>query len=399
MSRGELWNVLPYSGVWGKYPVCGLQNEFKIPTVKKTILTGVPFAGDNTGENPDLKLITFDADTSDGPIIETGIFNTFIDELLDYEISWKVEPLEPGIKSVLIGFYSPNYLNRNLGPDAMLFIIGADGPAFFEANRCNNFSGRFEATQFLKMYVVVDANVRVLMKVTFKVPKCLVIPCFDKLFKRHKYCSKKCGLIATEQLIDFDNQTTLLRPVDKYIELSQEMIAFLFKKAVTITIFEPVSLNMPLLQTSRIVDYGSVQAHRTTGTANYTMDTKLAPGKNTSRWALTLYPDLAAKENHYRVHYDISISIDPNSGLANYPFLIEAGLCAQTKWNGFEETLLRSTTPQGATAHFVGVLEPKGYPSAVSVKVGFDNALSIVLGILGTPRVKFESIKIEYYSS
>lgn len=248
-TLSELWNILPYAGLWYVNGNCGLVSDFPTPPEKNTYMLGTPYSGDNSGKNPNLRLISFISSTAKGPILSTGPQTIFFNNFLIYTIKWKIEPIGTDINEVNIGFYSSNYLSRNLGTNVMIPMISRLGPTFYKSTS-NRRKGKFVITWFDDMYVVVDANVSVKLWVTFEVPETFTIPCFNKLFKAYKYCvNNDCNgkeLAATEQLVNQETLQTLLRPVNKYIKLSQEMIAYLSSKSVKVTMFNNDTTNVKL---------------------------------------------------------------------------------------------------------------------------------------------------------
>lgn len=105
---GELWNILPYAGLWGEGP-CGQVTNFLIPkvretylvgTLRETYLVGTPYAGNNTGVNQNLKLISFVASTPEEPIAVSGPQNIFLDNNLIHTVRWQIDPISDGIKNV-----------------------------------------------------------------------------------------------------------------------------------------------------------------------------------------------------------------------------------------------------------------------------------------------------------
>src|SRR5437868_14870774 len=102
ITLGELWNILPYVGLWTSVS-CGTITDFDTPVLKETRLSGIPFAGDNTGKNPNLRLITFVAGNLQGPISTLGTGNIqsmngpqiiFFNNLLIHRVKWLIEPLD-----------------------------------------------------------------------------------------------------------------------------------------------------------------------------------------------------------------------------------------------------------------------------------------------------------------
>jgi len=240
---GDLWNILPYVGLIDQSIECGVITDFKLPPTNTTYLTGSPFSGDNTGKNPNLRLITFWTDNLNGPITMTGPRSGFFSDELNYKISWEIHSRD-GVehKNVKIGFYTSSYINRSLGPDTMLLVLSTCGPALFSANKCNKYKGYFETSGLNSMFVIVDANVDVVMMVSSYSPGELYIPCFKNLFERYEYKSKCDGLMGTQMMIDIDSKQTLLEPAERYVKVAEVMIAYLIEKSVDISTFADIPL-------------------------------------------------------------------------------------------------------------------------------------------------------------
>jgi len=252
----ELWDVLAYAGTWNASPTVGTVETFEVPKSKQVFLLGIPLLDGNKGANPNLKLINFSPSTLDGPIMFTGLQSIFFNNYLDHTIKWEVEAIADCIENVKIGFYSSNYVSRDLGPNKCIPMLTNLGPAFFELTHLPA-KGVFETTIFNDIYVIVDANVSVKMWIESKRPKSFTDPDLTELFKLYKYVVRdSCGktqVVATEQLINKQTLQTLLRPTSKYIKISEWMIDYLSSKSVTITLFneeEPTTSNLLQLTTS-----------------------------------------------------------------------------------------------------------------------------------------------------
>ena len=402
MSKGELWNILPYVGLWDQSPRCGPLINLKTPEVNKVNLVGIPFTGDNTGANPDLRLISFYADTLDGPISTTGPRSTFFRDYLNYKISWKIErfaksddELADKSEGVQIGFYTQAYTLDNPGPNNMLLILEENGPALYKANECNRYRGCFITTDVNDLFVVVNANVVVKLKITSSLPNESEIPCFTELFKPYEYLSKCGKLMATQFLVNTETGQTLLRPVKKYIKTSKKIIYHLFATSVNIILFETPTINNNILskkaaaEFGRLVQlfpYGNVKEEEFTNSfprANFYLDTEdfpFIPGgaQSGGKWELTLLPNWG--ENIYKVHYKISIAyggptyISPSNSYRVDGF-IEVGSWNGIGWDGYEGGISPTFNFRVSSVQNLieGTLQPIKYPQSLGLKFAMTN--------------------------
>ena len=431
MSKGELWNILPYAGLWGATPECGPLKNIQTPKANKVNLAGIPFTGDNSGANPDLRLISFYADTLEGPIKTTGPRSTFFRDYLDYKISWKIEPFggcenEGDIK---IGFYTAAYTVNDPGPNNMLLILEENGPALYKANECNRYRGCFKTTGFSDLFVVVDANVVVKLKITSSVPDEIIIPCFTELFKPYEYLSECGKLIATQYLVDNETGQTLIEPAKKYINTSKRMIDYLFTTSVNIELFETPTTSSVVLAGKNL---GAPQLNRSvtlisttpvpyfsgyigrSDFGNYYLNTASFPplpnaenpaAYNGDNWGFTLVPKW--EELFYKVRYQLSITIPPASQtvpneerIVRYPGSVEIGRFSGTyNWDGFRAA--KQPFPvlpaSGTTTTLTGEIAPVEYPAFLGFKVLFDYGSQIRDGSIPLPQVQILSLIVDFY--
>lgn len=257
----ELWNLLPYAGLWYPVPSLPKVEDLKLPEETEVTLLGIPYEGTNTGQNPDLRLINFTYLSSlKGPVREAGVQTLFSHAYLNYKIKWRVEPLSKFKGPVKIGFYTSAYLAEGRSIRTCMLMLSNKGPAIFTASGSTR-KGCFEAEWLGDMYVVVDANVSVKLSIEVSKPKQIINPDLSKLFKPYKYIiNDEC--VATDQLVSLVSFQTLLRPQGKYIKISEEMINYLIDTGVNVTLFDSVSpsLNRLTTETDRIVyDIGNVE--------------------------------------------------------------------------------------------------------------------------------------------
>ena len=436
MSKGELWNILPYSGLWGPVAQCGIIKNLQMPPVNKVKLAGIPFSGDNSGVNPNLRLITFYADTLKGPVSTTGPRSTFFREYLNYKISWKIEGLdgenlEDKPAGVRIGFYTAPYTVNNPGPDNMLLMLEENGPALYKANECNQFRGSFKTSEVVDMFVVVDAEVVVKLKISASFSSKSDTPCFAELFKPYKYLSKCGTVMATQFLIDDRTDTSLLVPVKKYINTARRMLDYLFATSVNIMLFEtPVnsslSLNRKLLKqevgrlvvlipegSSQImfVQVGtpslnavpdeSIGVINSTSNgdvvANYLLRTDffepLSTGEhNSDNWGFALVPVWG--ETNFKIRFKILIIVEQSFNTDIFTGFLETGRYGSKGWNSSPGS--RQSLPgrfiSGSRTVVEGVLSPLEFPNVAGIRAGFEGRLLSVV-----PDIFMLHLAVEYF--
>lgn len=255
-KSGPLWSVLTSSGLWDGVGNCGLISNFKEPVKPTTYMIGTPFATDSsTSENKNLRLLSFTGDSLDGPVRIIGPQSIFFNNYLIHTIEWELEKIDSNAKEVSVAFYTSNYTSETLDTTRMLPMISTKGPTFYErvSLRCKK-KYSFTSSTFVDMYVVVDANILIKLWVSYKVPAPFFILCPSKLYEIEKYsvlCLGNLEIVATQQLVAQSTLTIMIRPVNKYIELSRRMIIYLLRRSVIISLFvedtlfqTPLSLNL-----------------------------------------------------------------------------------------------------------------------------------------------------------
>jgi len=234
-----IWKILPFAGVNG-FPLQGTgpAGEPITPAVPKSVLWGIPYAGTNTGANPDLRIMTLaPADTAlNGPVQEIafGVRAKLFNERLVHKIKWKISPVACTTQTVNIGFYGENYLNLPNGSNSSPLILTPKGPAFFTANRENGFCGSFTFTGASLFYVIVDANIFIELEVSYCVPgrHC---PIDYQLFVPVPIYNSDGELIATQEQVDTNPLLLVLRPAtQELVDASVQMVSYLEASAVTL---------------------------------------------------------------------------------------------------------------------------------------------------------------------
>ena len=233
---GELWDILPYAGLW-IYTGPKRITQASESAVRSVRLTGLPYNPNGSqiiGTGP--RIVNFLYSTLSGPIspLSTGIQSVFFSSALENTFTWTVKPVYDtfDLATFKIGFYAPNYLNGNLGYGQAIPMITDTVPAFYEGMS----SGQFTVTRFNTFYVVTNADVVVEIVITYRAARRHITSSFYSGIPSRKY-KVKGEVVATEVFIPINS--ILLRPTNKYLNLSKKMIGYLASKSVTINIVAP----------------------------------------------------------------------------------------------------------------------------------------------------------------
>lgn len=140
---------------------------------------------------------------------------------LEYRLEWKTSNV------CNIGFYTANYLiDSDLPLSRRTILLGQRGPCLFSGKK-----GGFFFTDVNEMYVIVDADVSVKLKVKSRVPCLLTFPKLllhiPILYKTQDEC-----VFATETLISKVTEDVVFLPTKKYAELTARMKQFIIDTSV-----------------------------------------------------------------------------------------------------------------------------------------------------------------------
>lgn len=233
-DKGILWNNLPYCGVYTESQYAGESfKDITMPTNHKVMLVGAPLPLINNGVNKNLRLIGFARDGGNGPIVVQSLGQLIsFSPWLDYKVNWNTS------KPCTIGFYTSNYL---LGLTSSLMkhrtlLISKHGPCIFSNASC----GKFYASEFNEIYVVVDADVTVTLNVATR-PLCRVIFPQLQLYKPVIYTTK-CGCeYASETKVSTIDQQVAFAPTLDYIDIMTIMRKYILDTSVILDFSQPIT--------------------------------------------------------------------------------------------------------------------------------------------------------------
>ena len=256
-----LWQIL--SGVGkSEYIQYGATMDFPEQPSATSKLLGTPFLTDPSSPAP-VKILAFDLKNIDGPI--TNIQNKFIintyNDAVKYKISYKINIPHRHNSNIKIGFYTSNTFRLNQ-ENKLTLITGSKGPSLFNANKCNNFSGSFICQFISYIYVAVDANVDVQLKIRTIIPEIVIIPniTFDRphisyiepllsLETKEGWLPEKCSTFPRVELnckkipvaITKVKPGLILstKPTHDFKKISKFINKYLNDTALTIILFEP----------------------------------------------------------------------------------------------------------------------------------------------------------------
>jgi hypothetical protein len=231
----ELWDLLT-NNVGESINMGGLDTTtFFLPKVSQSTLRSTKSL---TGPKSKVRLLVFEQiinytpspeDTEfRGPIGNQGYALNIFNNLLKYQVSWEILSSKPTI----IGFYSSG--DFQLGRTNQLYLIsGSRGPAIFQES-----SGSFVFGGDMNMYVVVNREVNVEVKIEVIVPKRFFSPELT-LGPYTKYFQLGQGdqVPIYRSFIRPDTYTIVTEPSCNFRNLYLLMLAYLEKTRLNLTLF------------------------------------------------------------------------------------------------------------------------------------------------------------------
>ena len=271
-KNAQLWSILSTCGFF-QYTGAGVISDIPSPLIPKSILTGISQLSDP--ESP-VRIINFKLDNTGGPIasIDNGFVMNTYNNLSGYKISYKVVsdngiPLKSNIK---IGFYTSDVFQFNVTNQVFL-ICGSKGPSLFTTNKCNSYKGSFFCNLINFIYVAVDADCNVIIKVKAIVPKKVIQPkiTYDKPIisyfntarnnshddcrcnKAGKYCLNNIPVAITKFACELPDAISLIlikKPLPGFRKISTIINKYMDEKSLSITLFDSPNIPINPLETS-----------------------------------------------------------------------------------------------------------------------------------------------------
>lgn len=388
----KLWNILPYAGLYEQNTL-QVTMDRSVPEVRETSLFGIPIIGGNTGSDHLLKLITFTGSTN-GPVrLLDGPKIVFFNNLLTHTIRWEAKPISKqidkyNVESFSIGFYTANYTTGGVNTNRLLPMISTQGPAFYEGAGA---IGTFEISHFNSFYVVVNANVSVNLYITYQAPLYTPEPYLSTPFSGQKlYVTDPCrkSLEVTKTLLQETPAIVLLRPADKYIDLSQEMIVYLTSASVEIDTFKPLLTRLPKTTYKDIkLEVSGVRQDKTFD-INYDINATGVVGASNNGKSLTYD---SGGNNSIDVLVILNVTTAPTVplGAVNTFFKVRAGTVTKEGWLDLQAGG-ELKAEAGRFSQLVFELSVSSVPDNFSIKVeqrgeggiAFDAPVSIVAGVI-----------------
>lgn len=246
----QLWSILSTVGTSFSRG-SGVSDTFPQPLKPVSKLIGTAVLTDPSSP---VKILGFTIDTLDGPIqsIQNGFVMTTYSNAVKFKISYKIRKLngKKPTSNVKIGFYTaPDFrFNRE---NRLFLITGSKGPSLFKSTKRNKHSGSFVGDFLNNIYVAVDKNVKVYIKVRAIIPEVVVIPLITKVTPYIEYIRVKQRIFPVAETIltsdcsspNCTENTTLVKtPLHCFKQISEFINKYLDDTSLSITIFlDPVS--------------------------------------------------------------------------------------------------------------------------------------------------------------
>jgi len=219
-NRSELWNNLPYCGLYIE-PI--YDDSIILPSARSIVVHGQPLPLTNNGINKNLRLIGFQPQDAEAPVRTNQPWRLVVFSVsLKYRVKWSVS------SKCKIGFYTPNYLSD---PNPFLssrqtLLIGKYGPSLFEGRH-----GTFCFTGTVEFTVIVDKDVSVRLEVECKAP-CNLDFAKLKLFKPVPYHLHDGRVYANETKLDEFTSNVSFVPTKCYITLTAAIRKYLIATSI-----------------------------------------------------------------------------------------------------------------------------------------------------------------------
>lgn len=215
-----LWSVLPLTGLASSTGPYGKFTDLPTRPSKSVVLYGIPYDGSYEG-NTSLRVMNFTASNLSGPVLNEGPLLYIFSNTCLLKVEWQIIGLKCSDIAPLVGFYTSNWLKTNSSESNYYLFPSETGPSLFQAK-----SGCFIATGLDCLSVIVEGNYAVVMKITYRNPKCLIIP--EPLL----YIPTPCAIwhhetIMTHELFPGYPSNLLIKPTPKYFTETATKIAYL----------------------------------------------------------------------------------------------------------------------------------------------------------------------------
>ena len=311
----KLWYLLSQTGSLSNFGGGIVTNPLK-PQKLQSNLIGQSFLTDPSST---VRVVSFNNPGTGEPITTGGyVLETYNNEAI-YQISWTLNNEDDLSKckssKVRIGFYTSDDFEFDI-TNKLFLICGNKGPAIFESTQANAYRGSFRCTQINRIYVAINKDVEVQLKIQVIMPSYIKYPIISEDHQLYtKYitlptdrCSEKRKIAVytikpTDQyLVDLIKQET--KCFKKPTKVIKE---FLEDSSLLITLFSPINSTRFLLPPTEI--YTSVKI----GTINsslrrssYMNTNSLAPTGKATYSYLNDYVGLKTASTRCRVSFTIT---------------------------------------------------------------------------------------------
>ena len=322
----QLWSLLSYTGPLdnrGGGPI----TDIPVPDNPSSNLIGLSFITDPTSV---VKVVLFDNPGPGEPIISGGFFLETFNNLSGYEISWTLNDKNASKKrkhsKVKIGFYTSDSFEFDT-TNKLVLICGNKGPSIFDSTTESGNRGSFKCDFINRIYVAVDKEVEVNLKVTAIIPSVLSFPditrenyYYIEYFKIFDGCNLEKIPIYKIRAIDASTFDLLKTASKKFRTVASVIQNFLEDTSLSITLFsnpnQLADIPFQIYGPDQIIPYtfGSFNIYR-----NLSMNTTLIASYGTYRWRdRPLIPDffnqgIKTITNHVKITYIITLSIEGSS--------------------------------------------------------------------------------------
>jgi hypothetical protein len=225
----QLWNMLGGIGTSLYREGFSLSN-ISMPKNKMTRLDGCTVT-----TNSIARVVSFKVLDVEGPIVSDGLELNIHHQNLVITVKWKV--ITDDQDNIKIGFYTTNSAGFDADNNATL-IITDNGPALYTSKSCKR-SGKLIFTNVPTLYVAVDHNVRVLLKVYAELPDSFSIPMVTPQSPYLETISVYCGeeYVFPVYNLTTDGETITKTPNEIFDCLARLMDEYLKTTSLTIRLW------------------------------------------------------------------------------------------------------------------------------------------------------------------
>ena len=251
----KLWSLLSYTG-----PLVnkdgGISTDIPAPQKFISNLVGESFISDPSSV---VRVVSFTNPGIGEPITTGGFVLETYSGIANYKISWsfndKTDLSKCKHQNIRIGFYTSDTFEFDITNNLFL-ICGNKGPSIFNSNLKSRYRGSFKCKEINRIYVAVDKEIEVHLKVEAIIPPYIKYPTISpnhKVYTKYitisdKHCNEKKKLaVYTITATDKFFLNLIKRETKCFRKATVIIQNFLNETSLSITLFSPTATDLIVL--------------------------------------------------------------------------------------------------------------------------------------------------------